>query len=74
VNLVGIVGDDFDPKDEAILKKRSIDIEGLERKEGKCFFWAGRLFGKSQRARHTGHGPQRLRGFQASPSGKIPQL
>jgi sugar/nucleoside kinase (ribokinase family) len=42
VNLVGIVGEDFDPKDEAILKKRSIDIEGLERKEGKCFFWAGR--------------------------------
>jgi sugar/nucleoside kinase (ribokinase family) len=42
VNLVGIVGDDFDPRDEAILKKRSIDIEGLERKEGKCFFWAGR--------------------------------
>jgi sugar/nucleoside kinase (ribokinase family) len=42
VNLVGIVGDDFDPKDEAILRKRSIDIEGLERKEGKCFFWAGR--------------------------------
>ena len=41
VNLVGIVGDDFDPKDEAILKKRSIDIEGLERKEGKCFFWSG---------------------------------
>jgi sugar/nucleoside kinase (ribokinase family) len=42
VNLVAIVGNDFDPKDEAILKKRSIDIEGLERKEGKCFFWAGR--------------------------------
>ncbi len=41
VNLVGIVGDDFDPKDEAILRKRSIDIEGLERKAGKCFFWAG---------------------------------
>jgi len=69
VNLVGIVGDDFDPKDEAILKKRSIDIEGLERKEGKCS--SGRpLFGKSQRARHTGHGPQRLRGIQTSPSGK----
>jgi sugar/nucleoside kinase (ribokinase family) len=42
VNLVAIVGDDFDAKDEAILQKRSIDIEGLERKEGKCFFWAGR--------------------------------
>jgi sugar/nucleoside kinase (ribokinase family) len=42
VNLVAIVGDDFDPKDEALLRKRSIDVEGLERKTGKCFFWAGR--------------------------------
>ena len=42
VNLVAIVGDDFHPKDEAILRKRSIDIEGLERASGKCFFWAGR--------------------------------
>ncbi len=42
VNLVAIVGDDFHPQDEAILKARAIDIEGLERAEGKCFFWAGR--------------------------------
>src|SRR5277367_6887542 len=42
VNLVGIVGDDFDAKDEAMLRKRSIDVEGLERTPGKCFFWAGR--------------------------------
>src|SRR6201998_553714 len=42
VNLVAIVGDDFHSKDEAILRKRSIDIEGLERAPGKCFFWAGR--------------------------------
>jgi sugar/nucleoside kinase (ribokinase family) len=42
VNLVAIVGDDFDPRDEALLRKRSIDVEGLERKTGKCFFWAGR--------------------------------
>ena len=42
VNLVAIVGDDFHPKDEAIFQKRSIDIEGLERANGKCFFWAGR--------------------------------
>lgn len=41
VNLVGIIGDDFDPKDEAILRKRSIDVEGLERAAGKCFFWSG---------------------------------
>jgi sugar/nucleoside kinase (ribokinase family) len=42
VKLVAIVGDDFHPKDEAIFRKRSIDIEGLERTDGKCFFWAGR--------------------------------
>jgi sugar/nucleoside kinase (ribokinase family) len=42
VNLVAIVGDDFHCDDEAILRKRNIDIEGLERTAGKCFFWAGR--------------------------------
>jgi sugar/nucleoside kinase (ribokinase family) len=42
VNLVAIVGDDFHPKDEAIFHSRSINIEGLERASGKCFFWAGR--------------------------------
>jgi sugar/nucleoside kinase (ribokinase family) len=42
VNLVGIVGDDFTAKDEAIFKGRAIDIEGLERAEGKTFFWAGK--------------------------------
>ena len=42
MNLVAIVGDDFHPRDEAILRSRSIDIEGLERAAGKCFFWAGR--------------------------------
>jgi len=42
VSLVAVVGDDFHAKDEAILRKRAIDIEGLERTPGKCFFWAGR--------------------------------
>ena len=42
VNLVAVVGEDFGPADEAILRQRSIDIEGLERAAGKCFFWAGR--------------------------------
>lgn len=42
VNLVAIVGEDFCDVDEAIFKKRKIDIEGLERAKGKCFFWAGR--------------------------------
>jgi sugar/nucleoside kinase (ribokinase family) len=42
VNLVAVVGDDFHAADEAIFRKRSIDIAGLERTPGKCFFWAGR--------------------------------
>jgi sugar/nucleoside kinase (ribokinase family) len=42
VNLVAVVGDDFHPHDEKIFGPRSIDIEGLERATGKCFFWAGR--------------------------------
>jgi sugar/nucleoside kinase (ribokinase family) len=42
VNLVGVVGEDFTPADEAIFKGRRIDIAGLERASGKTFFWAGR--------------------------------
>jgi len=42
VNLVGIVGDDFAEKDEAIFRGRKIDTLGLERAPGKSFFWAGK--------------------------------
>jgi len=42
VRLVGIVGEDFQAKDEAIFRGRKIDLEGLERVQGKSFFWAGR--------------------------------
>jgi sugar/nucleoside kinase (ribokinase family) len=42
VNLVGIVGDDFSSKDEAIFHRRKIDTAGLERAAGKSFFWAGK--------------------------------
>jgi len=42
VSLVAIVGEDFSAADEAVFRSRSIDIEGLERATGKCFFWAGR--------------------------------
>jgi sugar/nucleoside kinase (ribokinase family) len=42
VRLVGVVGEDFSKKDAAVLEKRKIDIQGLERATGKTFFWAGR--------------------------------
>ena len=42
VSLVAIVGNDFTPEDEKIFRGRHIDTDGLERAEGKTFFWAGR--------------------------------
>ena len=42
VRLVGVVGDDFEKRDEAILRSHRIDVAGLERASGKTFFWAGR--------------------------------
>jgi sugar/nucleoside kinase (ribokinase family) len=39
--IVAVVGDDFDPKDAALLESRGIDLTGLERVPGKTFFWAG---------------------------------
>ena len=42
VNLVAIVGHDFTKEDEGIFAGRHIDVEGLERANGKTFFWAGR--------------------------------
>jgi len=42
VNLVGIVGTDFMEKDAAIFRGRRVDTTGLERADGKTFFWAGK--------------------------------
>ena len=42
VNLVGIVGDDFTEKDASIFRGRRVDTLGLERADGKTFFWAGK--------------------------------
>jgi sugar/nucleoside kinase (ribokinase family) len=42
VNLVGVVGTDFTERDESIFRGRRIDTQGLERADGKTFFWAGK--------------------------------
>jgi len=42
VRLVGVVGDDFEKRDEAVLRGHRVDVAGLERAPGKTFFWAGR--------------------------------
>lgn len=40
--LVGVVGSDFPDTYLSLLEERGIDVSGVERKEGKTFFWAGK--------------------------------
>lgn len=42
VRLVAVVGTDFAQKDLDTLAAHRVDLEGLERAEGKTFHWAGR--------------------------------
>jgi sugar/nucleoside kinase (ribokinase family) len=42
VRIVAVVGDDFTAKDEAVFRRRRIDLTGVEHAAGKTFFWAGR--------------------------------
>ncbi|MFZ3339525.1 MAG: PfkB family carbohydrate kinase [Terriglobales bacterium] len=41
VRVVAVVGDDFMPEHEAVLKKRGVDTRGIERTKGKTFRWGG---------------------------------
>jgi len=43
LNLVSVVGDDFPSNTIQMLKKKSVDIDGLQIKKGeKTFFWSGK--------------------------------
>lgn len=43
INLVAVVGDDFPEGELKYMRKRGINLDGLQIKEGeKSFFWAGR--------------------------------
>ena len=41
VRIIGVVGEDFGPEQEAVFAARNIDIRGIERAPGKSFFWQG---------------------------------
>src|SRR5271154_2548694 len=41
VRIVAVVGEDFTAEHENVLKKRNIDIRGIEHAEGKTFRWGG---------------------------------
>lgn len=42
VSLVGVVGDDFGEEQLQAFRARPIDLEGLERMQGKTFHWQGK--------------------------------
>lgn len=43
VNIVSVIGDDFDMNELEQLRKRGVDTSGIEVKEGKkSFFWSGK--------------------------------
>jgi len=41
INLVGVVGNDFPEEHLQFLQERDVDLEGLQREEGKTFRWSG---------------------------------
>jgi sugar/nucleoside kinase (ribokinase family) len=41
VRVVAVVGEDFTPEHESVLKKHRIDTRGIERTAGKTFRWGG---------------------------------
>ncbi len=46
VRVIAVVGEDFTPKNEAVLTGRNIDTRGIEHAKGKSFFWSG-AYGKN---------------------------
>lgn len=41
VRVIGVVGEDFGPEEEAVFARRGIDTAGIEHVEGKSFYWRG---------------------------------
>jgi sugar/nucleoside kinase (ribokinase family) len=41
VRVIGVVGEDFGPDEEAVLTRRQVDTRGIEHVSGKSFFWSG---------------------------------
>src|SRR5512146_2851330 len=41
VRVVAVVGEDFTPAHEDVLRKRGVDTRGIQHAQGKTFHWAG---------------------------------
>lgn len=46
INLVAVIGSDFNYADKQLLQSKDIDLEGLEEVDGKCFYWKGEYLPK----------------------------
>jgi sugar/nucleoside kinase (ribokinase family) len=51
VRVIGVVGDDFLPEHEQVLRSRGIRTEGVERAPGKTFHWGGEYLGNLNEAK-----------------------
>jgi len=51
VRVVGVVGEDFGPEQEALFLGRGIDIRGIEHAPGKSFHWKGEYTGAMNEAK-----------------------
>lgn len=52
VNLVAVVGEDFDEKHLTFLKERNINLDGLQKSKGRTFRWKGE-YGYDLNEAHT---------------------
>lgn len=41
VRVVAVVGEDFSPEHENVMKSRGVDVRGIEHAKGKTFHWGG---------------------------------
>ncbi|HEX8815344.1 MAG TPA: PfkB family carbohydrate kinase [Terriglobales bacterium] len=53
VRVVGVVGEDFTAKDEAVFHRRKIDTRGIVHSEGKTFRWGGEYSDNLNEAKTT---------------------
>lgn len=52
VQLVAVVGEDFASQDEAVLRGHNVDLQGLQRAEGRTFYWKG-VYSRDMNRRRT---------------------
>ena len=54
VRVIGVVGTDFGPAEEAVMTKRGVDTTGIEHADGLSFHWTGEYGGSMNEAKTLG--------------------